>query len=256
MKQQNLIIQLLRENGLYWSLLIMLEKLFGSVTSYFQNKRIALEIRKQLPGFNTRSYNYREWSNYNWTEKGEEWTDSAEWKKTLIENTVSKYFQPRKDILEIGPGAGRWSVILATIANSLTLVDLTSESLHVCRQRLASFSHCKFYQTDGRNLSFIAADSIDYVWSFDVFVHIAPADTETYIHSLSSILRKGGIAIIHHPAYGGYKGGFRSSTTNHFFQTILTKYGFRILEQLDSWGDKNIHTVKAHNDLITVFEKV
>jgi len=256
MKQQSLIRQFLKENGPYWFLLFALERLFGGVTPYFQRKRIDLEIKKQLPGFNTRAYNYKEWSNYDWTKEGEEWTDSNEWKKTLIENTLAKYFQPQKDILEIGPGAGRWSVVLANIARSLTLVDITSESLDVCKQKLSAFTNCSFFQNDGKDLSFLRADSIDYVWSFDVFVHIAPADTEVYIRSLSSILRKDGIAIIHHPSFGGHKGGFRSSTTNQFFQTILSLYGFQIIEQLDSWGEQKFHTVKTHNDMITVFRKV
>ena len=251
----NVIKDLLRSNGVLWFSLYTLERFFGWITHYFYIQRINLEIAKHLPGFNTKYYNYKEWSNYNWSNEGEEWTDSKTWKSALLENTIHKYFLPQKSILEIGPGAGRWSGVLAELAQSLTLVDITEVSINRCKEKLKNYSSCKYYVSKGNDLSFLENNSIDYIWSFDVFVHIAPTDTESYMKELSRVLRQNGIGIIHHPAAGGHKGGFRSSTTNHFFRSILTKYQFTVLNQFDSWGENNSFSVKTFDDMITVFKK-
>jgi len=51
--------------------------------------------------------------------------------------------------------------------------------------------------TDGA-LSFIENNSVDYIWSYDVFVHINPTDVEKYIIEFSRILKPHGYGIIHH----------------------------------------------------------
>lgn len=251
-----MITHLMQSNGLYWLLLYLMEKVSGSRGSLFFQKRTRLEIKKRLPGFNTTRYNYKEWSDYDWSAGGEEWSDSKAWKDALIDEVLLRYIQPQKTILELGPGAGRWSEVLAKLSKKLILVDLTEESIAVCKKKLHHYSHCLFYQNDGTDLSFLDNSSIDYVWSFDVFVHISPEDTECYLKALSSILVKGGIAIIHHPAQGGLKGGFRSGMTNELFCSLLQKHNFKIVHQLDSWGKDGSFSVKEYNDMITVFNRI
>jgi ubiquinone/menaquinone biosynthesis C-methylase UbiE len=255
MSKLHTIIQLLKANGMFWLFLYIAERVLGNPSSYFFKRRMDLEIRKQLPGFNTTHYNYKEWSNYDWSRQGEEWTNSEEWKNVLVNEVIKKNFLPGKTILEIGPGAGRWSVILAELSNRLILVDMTEKALVYCKKRLQSYSHCLFYKSDGSDLSFLQKASVDYVWSFDVFVHMAPLDTDNYLQALGNAVKSGGIGIIHHPAAGGFKGGFRSSMTNDVFCQLLRKYKFEIILQFDSWGKDNSFTVHAFQDMITIFKK-
>jgi ubiquinone/menaquinone biosynthesis C-methylase UbiE len=245
----------LKENGLKWMAWFLLEKTTGRFTDAFRRKRIDLEIRERLPGFNTTVYNYRGWSRYNWSGEGEEWNDSEEWKSTLISEVLLKYIKPHGTVLEIGPGAGRWSDVLAGISSNLILVDITEVSLELCRKKLAGYSHCHYFQNNGRDLLFLENGSLDYVWSFGVFVHIAPDDTERYIQELGRVMKKGGLAIIHHPAEGGHLGGFRSSVTNDFFSRILASNDFKILKQISRWGESDRFSVDAFKDMITVFTK-
>ncbi|MBA4058231.1 MAG: hypothetical protein C0490_26175, partial [Marivirga sp.] len=228
----------------------------GKSLPYFFKKRMTLEISRGLPGFNTIDYNFKEWSKYDWSRQGEEWTESEQWKSALVDEIIKAYFKPGGVILEIGPGAGRWSTILAELSSQLILVDMTEKAIELCKYKLDIYSHCEFYRNNGSDLSFLKDDSIDYVWSYDVFVHIAPRDSENYLKGLSLILKKGGIGIIHHPAAGGFKGGFRSSMTNDVFCRLLAKYKFEVIDQKDSWGKDNAFSLQEFQDKITIFRKL
>jgi ubiquinone/menaquinone biosynthesis C-methylase UbiE len=241
-------------NGLHWTVLLFAEKVLRSHRA--RDRRILLEITERLPGFNTRSYNRKEWRNYDWsTGGGEEWTESEAWKRSLVNDVMLRFIQPGKTILEIGPGAGRWSTVLASISRKLILVDLTEKSIQTCKERLSKYDHCVYVVNNGNSLSFLGENSVDYLWSFDVFVHIAPADTLKYLKELHRVFAPGATGIIHHPAAGGIKGGFRSSVTNEMFCEFLRECNFSIQQQIYTWGRSNQFSVAGHKDVITVFTK-
>jgi ubiquinone/menaquinone biosynthesis C-methylase UbiE len=246
------IMGLVKANGLRWTFLYTFERLFNKRFFY---RRIELEIQRKLPGFNTTSYNFKEWSNYNWSQGGEEWSDSEPWKKSLRDEVLLTYIKPGFTVLEIGPGAGRWSITLASISKKLILVDLTESAIIQCKKKLSEFSNCVYFQNDGRSLPYLDDSSIHYVWSHDVFVHISPADTQAYLAALHRVLIKDGVAVIHHPAAGGLKGGFRSSVTNELFCSYLKGLQFQIIRQITQWGTNNEFTLSDYSDIITVFRK-
>jgi len=122
------MFRLVRVNGMTWTFFYAAERL---INKRFFHKRAELEIQKNLPGFNTTAYNYKEWANYNWSKGGEEWSDSEPWKKSLREEVLLTYIKPGFTVLEIGPGAGRWSLALASISKKLILVDLTENAINM-----------------------------------------------------------------------------------------------------------------------------
>ena len=151
--------------------------------------------------------NRKIWDNYDWSQGGEEWTydakiykglDPNQWKEQLINDMMLKYIKKGSVILEIGIGAGRWSEILQRLANRLILVDVSKKCLDICRQRFETCDNVEYKLIEGK-LDFIDSDSIDYVWSYDVFVHINPTEIESYIEDFQRILKPTGCAIIHHP---------------------------------------------------------
>jgi ubiquinone/menaquinone biosynthesis C-methylase UbiE len=243
---------LLSENGPIWLFMSMAEKIFGG---RFKRYRLQYERSKKLPGFNTTQYNHYGWTVYDWSKEGEEWNDSPAWKQSILDHILTRYIQPNSTILEIGPGAGKWSEPLSSLARKLILVDLTEVSIEICKNKLTN-TDCDYYVNNGYSLNFLQDESVNYVWSFDVFVHIAPKETASYITEIGRVLTKGGIAVIHHPKNGGLWGGFRSSVTNEFFLDQLAKNGLRLINQFSSWGTKDEYSVHSHNDLITVFAKI
>lgn len=200
--------------------------------------------------------NRRLWGSYDWSEKGEEWTRKAEnpeqWLTSLLDNMLYKYMDKGTEILEIGPGAGRWTEYLQPIAKRLVLVDITPKCITMCKERFAGRDgNIEYHVIDG-DIAFIPDSSLDRVWSYDVFVHVNPSDTGRYIKNISRILRPGGLAVIHHGSWDEYEGGavvgFRSRTTAAAVQGFVSKAGLTLVEQ-------NRDLVHKKGDVITVIRK-
>ena len=129
-----------------------------------------------------------------------------------------------------------------------------SSVIEACRQRFRGESHLEFHVNDGRSLEFAADNSVDFIWSFDVFVHIEPEDIDGYLQEFRRVLKPGGRAIIHHGIIGKTVFEWRSSLTLQVFAGILEKHGFTLLQQFSSWGDNNQYRVAA-SDVVSIFQK-
>ena len=195
------------------------------------------------------------WNGYDWTEKGENWSPSPEWKQALIDEVLLPNLGIGQDLIEIGPGAGRWTAVLQSRARTLTLVDISPACLDICRQQFVGAANMRYVLSSGSNLVGVPDESIDFIWSFDVFVHISPVDTEGYLREFRRVLRPGGRVVIHHAKRGRSEGGFRSSMTAELFIALLKKHNLTFIRQLDSWGPDGQFDVKMHHDAITVFRR-
>ena len=234
------VFKMIRINGLYWTLhvipYVLLRKIFKDLRLPKLDRKIKnMEKRKNLAGINCLELNSLIWNSWNWEKSnGEEWTKSKSWKQSLINDVMMKYFSDGKTILEIGPGAGKWTVTLQQFANQLILVDISSKCIEICRNRFSSSNNILYYTNDGFSLSFMHDESIDYIWSFDAFVHIPPDETANYFKEFSRVLKKNGKGIIHHAANGGLKGGWRSNVTNSMITQYLRTNNLTLIAQFDS----------------------
>ncbi|MCK4817115.1 hypothetical protein KA005_15200, partial [bacterium] len=116
MKKLQIIQTHLSDNGIRWTCYFVLHGFLKRVSRLLTKRMESLETRFKLPGDNTVARNYAVWQDYNWGKKGEEWTVSPEWKQSLIDEVMLRYITPGKTIVEIGPGAGRWTETLQKIA--------------------------------------------------------------------------------------------------------------------------------------------
>ena len=247
-----------KSNGLRWSFVYIL---YWFIRFFFKKDLhalyttvIRLEEKYNLPGFNASATAGDIWDLLPWEkERGEAWTISAQWKKSLIDEVLLKYIRSQTAVLEIGPGAGRWTEILQPMARVLFTVDVSSRAIDVCKTRFPSASNILYFLTRGSHLGFILDNTIDGIWSFDVFVHINPDDTENYLSEFKRVLVPGGIAVIHHPKEGGLHGGCRSRMTARLFLDMLDKHGLNLIRQFDSWGENDTFNFFRHRDCITVF---
>jgi ubiquinone/menaquinone biosynthesis C-methylase UbiE len=250
--------KLVKENGVYWTFLYAL---YWSTRYFLQTDLhglyraiLRLEEKHNLPGFNTPSTAADIWDLLPWEKnQGEEWTVSAEWKKSLIDEVLLKYVKPGTAVLEIGPGAGRWTEVLQPVAREIVAVDASAKALDLCKKRLSSATNVKFNLTRNAALGFVPNKTIDAIWSFDVFVHINPVETENYLSEFKRVLAPGGIAVIHHPKDGGQHGGCRSRVTGQLFASLLEKHGLTLVRQFDSWGENGRFNLFRYCDCISVF---
>lgn len=249
---------LLKANGLRWTFIYII---YWSIRYFLKRDLqrlytalIAFEEKHNLPGFNTTSAAADIWDLLPWEKQyGEEWTISEEWKKSLIDDVLLKYIKPATALLEIGPGAGRWTEILAPMAKTLYAVDVSSKAINLCKERFSTTTNIFFILTRNASLRSIPDKTIAGIWSFDVFVHINPDDTENYLSEFKRVLVPGGVAVIHHPKEGGLHGGCRSRMTAHLFAELLEKHGLVLIRQFDSWGKNGRYNLFRHRDCISVF---
>jgi SAM-dependent methyltransferase len=215
---------------------------------------IALERRRFIVGpgtitswDHTVEENRTIWDGWDWSRDGDEWTDDVRafrgedpeaWKSRLLEEAMLGYATPGGVFLEIGPGAGRWTEHLQQIAGRLVLFDIAPTCLELCRRRFGGTPHIEYRLTDGRSLPGVEDASVDFVWSYDVFVHVNPTDTDRYLAELSRVLKHGGHASIHHA--GTYhddeaaRRRFRSYLDAAFFAHLAGTHGLEVVRQDDT----------------------
>ena len=108
------------------------------------------------------------------------------------EDIHQKIFYQSSVILEIGPGAGRWTEYLLEKCDQMFSVDISETSVRECERRFSGYPNAKFEMGNGHDLSSISTGSVDAVWSFDVFVHINKPQFKSYMVEFPRI-KPGGV---------------------------------------------------------------
>jgi ubiquinone/menaquinone biosynthesis C-methylase UbiE len=181
--------------------------------------------------------NHRYWNDeHDWTRLGEEWTPTdPRWKEVVLRYTVERYLAPDMRVLEIGPGAGRWTAELLRFKPSrLTGIDVSQRCLEMCRRRFAGRDDVEFLLNDGQSLPSVADGSIDFVWSFDVFVHFELDTIRAYFREFRRVLRDGGIGVVHYPSIDRAKrenprSGMRGAVTSADMLGVLGECSLALL---------------------------
>lgn len=255
-KKLSIAAIMLRENGVIWC---------ASFATYYAASTLAqqafalMDRQRRLyavPGMNSRALNKAIWESWDWNAGGEEWTPSEPWKKAIIEYVLHGFMPKGGRVLEIGPGAGRWTGELIQRADALMGVDISASCVEVCTEKFGSTGKATFMVGSGHDLSGIETASVDALWSFDVFVHINQAEVERYADEFNRVFKPGAIGIIHHGSVGGARGGWRSNLTHEAMLDLLKKRGFDIVESFKEFTHEGTtHQTGLYEDVITVFRK-
>ncbi len=136
---------------------------------------------------------------------GDEW-GSDDWVRHCVETHVKPWITPESRALEIGPGGGRYTIRVAPLCRSLVCVDASSEMIRRSERRLAHLGHVEFVKGNGTDLSGIPGESVDFAFSFNVFVQLAIEDVYGYLEELKRVLSPDGIAVIHYASLSGDDG--------------------------------------------------
>lgn len=206
---------------------------------------------------NSAAENRMKWAGWDWTSRGEEWNESDEWKRSLIDDVLCRWIPSDGVVVEIGPGGGRWSEVLIQRSSRLILVDVSERPLALCRERFSGESNVEYVLSSGRDLPGVASGSVDAVWSFDVFVHVAPADQAGYLDQIARVLRPSGVAVIHH-ADGRNRGllpsrqGWRAPMSRGLFAALAAERGLHTECAIDSWGPDGRYDLSPYADAITI----
>ncbi|MZP29462.1 methyltransferase domain-containing protein [Heliobacterium undosum] len=206
--------------------------------------------------------NLQTWSNYDWSQSGDEWSagwggTEYLWTCTILPRILP--YLPLGRTLELAPGFGRWTQFLKDVAQELILVDLTERCIEACKARFASAKNIRYYTNDGKSLDMIEDNSLDFVFSWDSLVHVEIDVIEAYLKELAKKLKRDGVGFIHHSNLGRYcdqngqvlveNVAWRAGTvTAERFEEICASVGLRCIRQeLINWNGLLL------NDCISVF---
>ena len=128
---------------------------------------------------------------------GDEWGPD-EWVSGVIEGFAKPYLRPESVALEIGPGGGRYTMRLAPLCAEIFGVDVSNEMLSRAERRLAHHGHVHFAKGNGRDLGAIPDASVNFVFSFNVFVQLALEDVHGYLEEIARVLTPNGVAALHY----------------------------------------------------------
>jgi ubiquinone/menaquinone biosynthesis C-methylase UbiE len=223
-------------NGWKWASADLFER-FPVGSSFWSARKKAWEERNGLPGDDPNSLvrNHRVWQKWDWAKPLEDWTPSQEWKDGFIRHILDPHVPPGGTILEIGPGAGRWTEHLLPKAQTLILVDLCAACITQCRKRFRDARNVRYIVNDGVSLPGVEDATVDTIFSVDVFIHITPQDTARYVREFARVLRPGGTGLIHHCRDGLPHGAWKSKTTAALFAGLLREHGLEPVRQFNTW---------------------
>ncbi|MFN7975531.1 MAG: class I SAM-dependent methyltransferase [Acidobacteriota bacterium] len=105
------------------------------------------------------------------------------------------FARPGSDALEIGPGGGKWSRRIAARCGALAVADVSSEML--TRTAALLGDRVRAVKLDGTGFGPLADASFDFVWAFDVYVHLDLEDAWRYLNETRRVLRPDGRAVVH-----------------------------------------------------------
>jgi ubiquinone/menaquinone biosynthesis C-methylase UbiE len=199
---------MLRRGGVFYSTAYAARWVIDCARDFMDRRLASVERRKGLVEpwtIGARRYTVAEnkqlWNAYDWSQRGEEWTRTAEWKETVLARYLFPNVPEGGTVLEIGPGGGRWTEVLQRRAGKLLVVDISERVIAMCRERFAGCANVDYRVGTGSTLD--APDAaFDALWSYDVFVHINPLDARGYFREFMRVLKPGAKAVVHHPGSG------------------------------------------------------
>jgi len=99
-------------------------------------------------------------------------------------------------------------------------------ALSIAKKRFKSYSNIEYFVNDGRSLSSVEDNSIDFIFSFDSLVHAEADVMKSYIQEFYRILASDGMAFIHHSNLGYYHKNLKFKISNKIGK-FLKKSGLR-----------------------------
>lgn len=164
--------------------------------------------------------------------------------------------QDELSIVEIAPGGGRFSAELVRFADSLTLVDVNTSCIEICKERFKYYDYVDYYTNDGSSLSMLKDNSADLIISWDSFVHVDKEVIRKYVSQFPAKLKDHGIAWIHHSALGETPkdDSWRSNMTKELMVQYCEEFGLVLNAQI------GLHLAPGKpprwQDCISIMEKI
>jgi ubiquinone/menaquinone biosynthesis C-methylase UbiE len=129
---------------------------------------------------------------------GEEW-GGPEFADRIVE-LVEPYLGGGTDVLELGCGGGKFSRRLAPRCRSLLCTDISAEMIEHTRATLSTRGldeNVDYLVLNGVDFSGVPDESADFIFSYDVLLHLPPENVYSYMCDARRVLRDNGVFMLH-----------------------------------------------------------
>lgn len=165
---------------------------------------------------------------------GLEWGDPEEmWSLKLVRDQfILPYVDPDRRALEIGPGGGRWTRYLLGFGE-IIVVDRHRELLD---ELAKNFSQPKIIPVlnNGTDFPGVAANSVDFVFSFGVFVHLDAWIINEYLKALGNVVKNDANIVIQYADFrkkeARRQSGFARNNPERM-RKMVDAAGYTVLEE-------------------------
>ena len=121
---------------------------------------------------------------------GSEWGNEEDFLSLL-----RQYADSGKRAIEVGCGGGRITATAASLFAHVHAADCSQEMVRECRAAISA-PNVSFHKLDGFTLKEFADQSVDCVYSHDVFVQLSSFEVYPYLAEITRVLRPQGIGVI------------------------------------------------------------
>lgn len=126
---------------------------------------------------------------------GDEWGTKAA-VASIVQNFIFPYITQEHTVAEIGPGGGRISSLVVQRVKKLVCYDISDQMLKRLAAALSAHSNVEYIHL--QEIKFEAAiKQFDFIYSFDVFVHLDLHTIWKYLLEIQAALKVGGRVFLH-----------------------------------------------------------
>lgn len=142
------------------------------------------------------------------------------------------YITPDATVVEIGPGGGRWTRYMLA-ARRIYAVDAYPELLEELKRHF-DLPNITFIHNNKTDFPGIADQSVDFIFTFGVFVHLEVEVIDEYLKNMKRIIRPDGNIVIQYSdkrkPLAQQNPGFTNNSPE-IMRRLAQKWGYHILEE-------------------------
>lgn len=163
-----------------------------------RNGRAVSGLRSQWSAYPKKWKRHR-YLNMDFETLGEEW-GGPQFADAIVDQLVADHLGPDVDVLEIGCGGGKFSQRIAPRVRSLVCADISPAMIAQTRGELTRRGvgeNVSYQVLTGTDFTGVADNSLDFIFSYDVQLHMQPQNVFSYMKDARRVLRPGGVFMLH-----------------------------------------------------------